>query len=162
MHDIEVEDDVTAYLEYDGGATGVFIASTGDLPGTNRLEITLENGKLLCENNKLTIHRLPMSELEYRNASDNYFGKPQAEITEIDGGERINQYAVILNDFSAHILRGKPMTADGQDGINELLLSNAMYLSSWLNKPVSMPHDEALFEQLINNKRTGSDGSASL
>ena len=31
-HDIEVEDDVTAYMEYPNGATGVFVTSTADTP----------------------------------------------------------------------------------------------------------------------------------
>ena len=44
-HDIEVEDDVTAYVEYANGATGTFITSTGDTPGTNRFEILLDKGK---------------------------------------------------------------------------------------------------------------------
>ena len=60
-HDIEVEDDVTAYLEFPGGATGVFIASTGELPGTNRLEIACDRGKVVCENGQLTLWRLPQS-----------------------------------------------------------------------------------------------------
>ena len=64
-HDIEVEDDVTAYLEYPNGATGVFITSTADAPGTNRFEITLEKGKLVCENNVLTLHELEVSEREF-------------------------------------------------------------------------------------------------
>ena len=32
-HDIEFEDDVTAYMEYENGATGVFITTTGEAPG---------------------------------------------------------------------------------------------------------------------------------
>lgn len=42
FHEIEVEDDVTAYVEYPNGATGVFISTTGEFPGTNRFEIVLD------------------------------------------------------------------------------------------------------------------------
>ena len=155
-HDIEVEDDVTAYLEFSNGATGVFIASTGDLPGSNRLEITTERGKLLCENNRLSLHKLAVSEPEYRQSSENFFGKPPVEITALDGEPQTNQYAIVMNAFAAHILRGEPMIATGRDGLDELMLSNAMYLSSWLDRPVTMPHDEALFLELLNQKRAAS------
>ncbi len=155
-HDIEVEDDVTAYLEYENGGTGVFVTSTGDLPGTNRLEISTDRGKLLCENNTLSIHKLPVSEPEYRQSSENFFGKPSVEITEIKGETQHNQYANVMNAFAAHILRGEPLTATGQDGLDELMLSNAMYLSSWLDRPVTMPHDEALFLKLLNQRRAAS------
>ena len=56
-HDIEVEDDVTAYAEYANGATGVFITSTGEAPGTNRLEISADNGKVVLEGGKITFWR---------------------------------------------------------------------------------------------------------
>ncbi len=61
-HDIEVEDDVTAYLEYPNGATGVFVTTTADAPGTNRFEITMEMGKVVCENDRLMLHKLAENE----------------------------------------------------------------------------------------------------
>ena len=57
-HDIEVEDDVTAYLEFPNGATGVFVTTTADAPGTNRLEVTLEKGKLVAEKDELKFYEL--------------------------------------------------------------------------------------------------------
>ena len=49
FHDIEVEDAVTAILEYPNGVTGSFIATTGEAPGTNRLEVACDRGKLVLE-----------------------------------------------------------------------------------------------------------------
>ena len=74
-HDIEVEDDVTAYLEYENGATGVFVSTTGDAPGTNRLEISGELGKLVLEEGKLRWWRLRMPEPEVRFSSPESFGR---------------------------------------------------------------------------------------
>lgn len=155
-HDIEVEDDVTAYLEFANGATGVFVTSTGDLPGTNRLEITAELGKMVCENNRLTVSKLPVSEREYCVTAREAFGSlPVAtEVWQSDSMEL--QHVKVMNAFAAHILRGEPLTARGEEGINELLLSNAMYLSSWLGRPVDMPPDEALFLEMLNAKRAAS------
>ena len=155
-HDIEVEDDVTAYLEYANGATGVLIASTGDLPGSNRLEITTDYGKMVCEGGKLTVSKLPVSEPEFRQSCTEAFGKLTAEDTDYTFERVENQYAVVMNAFAAHILRGEPLIADGQDGVNELLLSNAMYLSAWTGQTLAIPHDEALFAEHLRRKRAES------
>jgi len=155
-HDIEVEDDVTAYLEFANGASGVFVTTTGDLPGTNRLEITTEYGKMICEDGKLTVHKLPVSEREFCVTSKEGFGKLPAEMTEYAFDEPPYPHAAVMNAFAAHILHGEPLTARGEEGIRELTISNAMYLSSWLNKPVELPMDEALFLKLLNRKRAAS------
>ena len=155
-HDIEVEDDVTAYLEFAGGATGVFITSTGDLPGTNRLELTLDRGKLVCENDELRLWRLPVSERAYCRASTDAFAKPPMEETVIETDGLNPQHAGVLNAFAANLLRGEPLVARGEEGLNGLLLSNAMHLSSWLGKPVTLPFDEALFLRLLDERRATS------
>ena len=78
-HDIEVEDDVTAYVEYANGATGVFITTTGDCPGTNRFEVTLDGGKLVVENNELYMYKLEMFEQDFSKTWKNGFGTPKCE-----------------------------------------------------------------------------------
>ena len=155
-HDIEVEDDVTAYLEFPGGATGAFIASTGELPGTNRLEIACDRGKVVCENGQLTLWRLPQSESAYyrRSASAYPHAEVQVEILPLDGENP--QHVGVLNAFAAHILHGTPLVADGAEGIRALMLSNAMHLSSWTGKPVSLPIDEGVFARLLAEKRLHS------
>ena len=60
-HDIEVDDDVTAYVEYDSGATGVFITTTGEFPGSNRLEIATDRGRVIMEDNKIVWWRSNVS-----------------------------------------------------------------------------------------------------
>ena len=155
-HNIEVEDDVTAYLEFPGGATGVFIASTGELPGTNRLEIACDRGKVVCENGQLTLWRLPQSESAYyrRSASAYPHAEVQVEILPLDGENP--QHVGVLNAFAAHILHGTPLVADGAEGIRALMLSNAMHLSSWTGKPVHLPIDEGEFVRLLAEKRLHS------
>ena len=155
-HDIEVEDDVTAYLEFANGATGVFIASTGDLPGTNRLEITCDQGKMICEGGKLWMWKLPMSESEgYRHGADAY---PQPKIAPIEvetDGEN-PQHIGVTNAFAAHILHGTPLVAEGEEGVRALMLSNALHLSAWLDRPVELPIDEELFARLLRARRLTS------
>jgi predicted dehydrogenase len=148
-HHIEVEDDVTLVARYKNGATAVFITSTGDFPGTNRLEITGTKGKLLIENGKLIHTILGMDEREYRFSDDSV----QNEIrTEEYLDERKNGHVAILNNFAAHILDGEPLIAPGYDGIHELAISNAAYLSAWTGNEISLPMDDALFEDMLRRK----------
>ena len=148
-HDIEVEDDVTAYLEFENGATGVFVTTTGDAPGTNRLEITGTRGKVVCEGDTLVFTRLAVDEREWCATCPQGFKKPDSETFEVETDGENPQHVGVLNAFAAHILRGEPLIADGREGIRGLLLSNAMHLSSWLDKPVSIPFDEQLFKDLL-------------
>ncbi|MDR2931692.1 MAG: Gfo/Idh/MocA family oxidoreductase [Oscillospiraceae bacterium] len=155
-HDIEVEDDVTAYLEFENGATGVFITTTGDLPGTNRLEITLEMGKLICEGGKVTMHKLEQNERDFCLTAAGGFDKQPVEITDVELDGENPQHVGVLNAFAGNILRGTPLIADGQEGINGLMLSNAIHLSSWLDATVDIPFDEELFLVELNKRRATS------
>ena len=131
-HNIEVEDDVMIYAEYPNGATGTFITTTGDYPGTNRLEITLDRAKLICENGKLIVNELkePLSEFT-KNAQEG-FANIEYETFEAELDGRNIQHPEVMNKFAAAILRGEELVASGQEGINGLMISNAAFLSSWL------------------------------
>ena len=153
-HKIEVEDDVTAYLEYPNGATGTFITSTADAPGTNRFEVTLEWGKLVNENNtNLTLYKLDMNEREFCKTAKGGFDSPgvTAEKIETDGSNE--QHIGVIKAFAGRILRGTPLIAEGSEGINGLTLSNAMHLSSWLETTVKLPIDEDLFLAELTKRR---------
>lgn len=152
-HDIEVEDDVTAYLEYENGATGVFITTTADTPGTNRFEVTLEMGKLVCENDKLTLYKLEMNEREFCKTAKGGFDQPEYKVTEVETDGLNEQHLGVFKAFADNILHNKPLVARGEEGINGLTLSNAMHLSSWLNKKVAIPFDEDLFLDELNKRR---------
>ena len=144
-HNIEVEDDVTAYVEYANGATGVFITSTGDVPGTNRFEITLEKGKLVAENGLLKLWELDVSEPEFSRTNTDMFGTPKVTESIINTDKESNHHSEVLNSFAGAILHGAPLIAEGVEGINGLMLSNAMHLSAWLDKKINLPIDEDLF-----------------
>lgn len=155
-HDIEVEDDVTAYMEFPGGATGVFVASTGDLPGVNRLEITCDRGKLLCEGGKLLLWQMPASEKEHYRASASAYPAPEGELVQVETDGENPQHMGVINAFAAHILHGAPLVAQGAEGLNALMLSNAMHLSAWMNDTVTLPIDETLFARMLMARRLGS------
>ncbi|WP_099204021.1 Gfo/Idh/MocA family protein [Scatolibacter rhodanostii] len=144
-HDIEVEDDVTCFVEYENKATGVFVTTTGDTPGTNRFEITLDGGKLVAENGKLLLWKNEVFESEFTQTSSESFGKPKVEYREIETDGESLQHVGVLNAFAGAILRGEPLVADGSEGISGLTIANAIHLSAWTNSTVTLPIDEELF-----------------
>ncbi len=145
-HDIEVEDDVTAYLEFENGATGVFVTSTADAPGTNRLEVTGTKGTLICDKNKLIFKELEVDERVWTKTCEKGFEKPSVHEYEPATDGKNEQHVGVLKAFCSAILTGASLVADGREGINGLMLSNAMHLSSWLDKTVSLPIDMELFK----------------
>ena len=151
-HDIEVEDDVTAYLEFANGATGVFVTTTGDAPGTNRLEVTGTMGKVVCEGDQLTFWRNAVDEREWCLSCKEGFRKPDCEKITVETDGQNPQHPGVLNAFAGHILRGTPLVADGREGIRGLMLSNAMHLSAWLDRKVTLPIDEQLFQDMLMEK----------
>lgn len=151
-HDIEVEDDVTAYFEYANGATGTFITSTGETPGTNRLEITGENGKLVVEKNKLIFHKNEMSMFTYSKTTEESFKKPEVEEIEIEVRGEETKHVGIMQNFVNTILEGEEQLSPGVEGINGLSLSNAMHMSSWIDQWVTLPIDANQYKELLEDK----------
>lgn len=151
-HDIEVEDDVTAYLEYENGATGVFVTTTGDAPGTNRLEITGDLGKVVIENGRLEYIRNRGKVSDFLKTAKGGFEKPEAWKVEIPIHGENAQHVGIVNNFTDAVLHGARLLAPGEEGINGLTISNAIHLSSWLDKTVELPLDEELFYSLLEER----------
>ncbi len=151
-HDIEVEDDVTIYAEYENGATGVFVTTTGDCPGTNRLEITLDGAKLVCENGKLMMYRLNGRISDHLVNCEEGFERLEGEWEEVETDGLNKQHSAVVNAFTGKLLRGTPLVANGEEGIRGLSISNAAHLSSWLGKEVSIPVDEELYFAELQKK----------
>lgn len=155
-HDIEVEDDVTAYMEFANGATGVFVTSTGDAPGTNRLEVTGTKGKIVCDYNSLNFTELEVDEREWCVTEKSGYKIPNTKQIQVETDGENPQHIGVLNAFVKHIKEETPLVADGREGINGLMISNAMYLSSWTKQTVDLPIDEQKFLDLLNEKRKTS------
>ncbi len=161
-HDIQVEDDATIMAEYANGASAMFITTTGELPGTNRLELSGDKGKIVIENNKLTFWQLSYDERSYCFSSAGT-PAPEVKVTEFVPAGTETAHKGILQNFANHILKGEPLLAPGQDGVYSLQLSNAAYLSSWTEQWVTLPMDEetcATFDALLENKKRQYDADS--
>jgi predicted dehydrogenase len=151
-HDIEVEDDVTAYFEYVDGATGVLVASTGEAPGTNRLEVTAENGKLVFENDTLTFTRNEMPMSEFSRAATKPFATPATKESKFTFPDHGDQHVEVLRNFIDAILDGKPLIAPASEGIHSIELANAILFSSAQNQTIELPLDAAAYERYLKEK----------
>lgn len=151
-HDIEVEDDVTAYMKYDDGKTAVFIASTGEAPGTNRLEITAERGRIIVEPSGITFLRneVPMS--EFSRTTQGGFTKPALWEIKIPIHGAGGQHEEIIQNFIDTILGKAKLLAPAQEGIHSVELANAMLLSEFTNRTISLPIDAKLYERQLKKR----------
>lgn len=155
-HNIEVEDEVTGYFEYENGMIGHLITSTAESPGTNRLEIVGEKGKLIFENDKLTFHRNRASSIEHIKTSIS--GYELVENWEIEipyqhHGQPGHKF--IIENFANAILHDEELIAPAVEGIYSLEFGNAIMLSSFLGRTIDLPLDAVAYaeklQELIDN-----------
>jgi predicted dehydrogenase len=150
FHPIEVEDSVTGYLEWPNGATGVFVSSTGEAPGTNRLEIAGTKGRLVLENDRLVFTRNETDMLEFSQTSKQGFTKPDVWNVEIPFESARLPHATMVQNFVNAILHDESLIAPGDEGIHSVELANAMVFSSMLERNLELPMDGAAWETKLN------------
>jgi predicted dehydrogenase len=151
-HNIEVEDDVVATVEYANGAMGTFITTTADAPGTNRLEIVFDGGSLICEKNQLIYNKLGSKLSVFTFENESPYASPSCKTEKVETDGLNEQHSGVLKAFAASILRDEPLVADGREGINGLTLSNAMHLSAWEGREIDLPFDEFRFKELLEER----------
>jgi predicted dehydrogenase len=156
-HNIEVEDDVTAYFQYKNGTTGTFITSTGEAPGTNRLEVTAERGKIVIENGKFHFTRNEVEMSKFCKTTPEKFTQPPTWNVDIpiQGGNG-PQHLGILQNFAEAILDKKPLIAPAREGLHGVELANAMLMSSFRDQTITLPLDGAAYEKLLKQKIAAS------
>jgi len=150
FHQIEVEDNVSAYFEYPNRATGTFVSSTGEAPGTNRFEIAGTRGKLLLERDKLSFARNEVDMIEFSQNSKIGFAKPEVSHIDIPFENAANPHAILVQNFVDAILDGKQLIAPGEEGIHSVELANAILYSSLIEETVQLPLDSAAYEKMLN------------
>ena len=150
FHQIEVEDNVTAYLEWPNQATGVFVSSTGEAPGANRFEIVGTRGTMVLETGKLMFTRNAADMIEFSRTTKTGFSKPDATTEEIPFPNAAAPHAALLQNFVNSILDGETLIAPGGDGIHSVELANAMVYSSLLGETLALPLSSAAWEKQLH------------
>jgi predicted dehydrogenase len=153
-HNIEVEDEVTAFFRYENGATGTFITTTGEAPGTNRLEISGTLGRLVCEGDRLCFWENETDSATFIQTATNGFAHPKHTKIDIETDGETPQHIGIINNFTAAILGREPLFVDGTEGIRGVELMNAIELSGWKGgAEVTIPVDEEEYLSELNAHR---------
>ncbi len=163
-HDIEVEDDVTAYFEYENGATGIFITTTGETPGTNRFEVSGTRGKLLCEGDTLYFYQNDADTMEHIRGEGASFKKPSCTKIEVETDGQNPQHVGIINNFTRTLLGEEELFVAGTDGLAGVELMNAIEYSGWHDgERVALPVDEDTYlaeldrHRAVSRRKTGEN-----
>lgn len=155
-HDIETEDEAMLFFEYDSGVCGSFVTSSNDIYGVNSLKIQTDQALILVENNKIVVREMIE---ESSSADENYrlmYKKPSYTETEIFAEGIDFKHEGVVNQFTDAIINGKPMESQGEEGLNSVLLANAIYLSSFLNKEIEIPCDDNLYREELSKRMATS------
>lgn len=147
---IEVEDTVTAYLEWAGGATGTFLSTTAEAPGTNRLEIAGSRGRVVLENDRMVFDRNEVDAHEFNRTTTSGFAKPDTWRIEIPFGNATLPHAQLVQAFVEAILEGRAPLVEGAEGLASIELANAMLYSSLVGETIQLPLDGAAYEARLN------------
>jgi predicted dehydrogenase len=151
-HQVEVEDDVSAYLSYSNGMNALFVTSTGEAPGVNRLEVVGEQGLVTLENGQLsfTRNRQPMSKFSDETASS--FAKPEAWDVQVPVEGEAGQHIEILQNFTNAILLGEELISPAVEGIHSVELANAVLYSAWEDATITLPLDSAVYSKALQER----------
>jgi predicted dehydrogenase len=151
-HPIEVEDEVCAILEYPSGAIGHFITTTGEYPGTDRLEFAGDRGRLVCERNSIKFYQTRKSVRQVREQSKEAFA--HLDTWEIDvpfPSAKAESHKTVTQNFVNAILKNEPLIAPGEEGVKGLEIGNAMLMAGVTRQSVTLPLDAGAFETLLKD-----------
>ena len=141
-NDFKVDDAVDLQYFYDNGFHGTFISATGEAPGVNRLEVWGSKGRLTLEGNRIVFAENELSTEEFGRVNQEKFAKIPYRVSEETFDQQVNPYGIVFENFADHILYGVPLLTTGRDGLRQVQLANAIYVSGWEEKKVSVPVEE--------------------
>lgn len=156
-HDIEVEDEITAYLEFPEGCTGIFIASTGEAPGINRLEIAAERGRVVLESDRIEWIRNEVETRVFSAETPTMFAKPDTWKIEIPvETQEIQEHSIVVRQFVQAIEGEGDLVAHGTEGLKSVELGNAMLYSLLTDQTIELPLDGEAYRQMLDKLIAGS------
>lgn len=156
QHQIEVEDEATALLEYENGAIGYFLETVNEYPTGMRLELCGELGKLVLDDQGLRFWEVKPGVRAASDGLEAMWGHPDAEAIEIPLEDRETGHAAIVRNVAQAILTGEPLISPGPEAIYSLELANAILLSGHTGRPVTLPVDRAAYDDFLDEKKASS------
>lgn len=149
-NDFAVDDAIDLQLFYGSGFHGTFISATGEAPGINRLEIWGSKGRLTMDGNRILFAENEVSTEEFGRVNTEKFAKIPYAVCEEEFDQQVNPYGIIMQNFAEHLLHGEKLLTTARDGLRQVQLANAIYVSGWEEKKVTVPVAQ---EQYLNGLR---------
>ena len=160
-HPIEVEDEINALFEYADGATGVLVATTGELPGTDRREVVGDKGRIVICDDHLEFTRTATSVSKFCRTTKDGFASIETTTEKIPFPKpRGASHVEVTQRFVDSILRGAELIATGEEGVAAVSLANAIIWSSLDDKTVTLPLDADGFARKLTKLRAQSRSNA--
>lgn len=151
-HDIEVEDDVAAIMKFDSGMSGVLVASSGEAPGVNRLEIVGDQGMLVYDDQTIKLLRTDQPVSAHCRDTREMFGVPEVSEEFIALDAEVNQHGAVIENFVSAIQGREALATPAEEGLGSLQLANGMLLSSWTGGTVELPLDSQEYESQLQQR----------
>jgi len=166
-HKIEVEDTANALMDYGKGKVGYLYATTAEEPGSEQFTLVGDNGTIVCKGGKLTVGKLKQPVSRHIYTAKKSWPTPgeqkctwrDVKLPKDPGGRHL----MIIKAFAKHVLTGSEMYCTGKEALNEVELSNAIYLAGFENRAVELPVDAGQIARLIarleRQRSTGRGGA---
>ena len=148
-HAIEVEDEVAAILSHAGGPIGTFTASTGEMPGINRLEIACDRGLVTLDDSGLRWARTPSARSIRDHCPDPMPCIAGEMVLVAPAAPGFDQHAALQADFAHAIRSGGEPLAPLADGLASLALANAILAAGVLGRSIRLPLDPDLLAEAM-------------
>ena len=156
-HQIEVEDEAFAQLEYPNGAHGYVYVNVNEVPFTRRFELVGECGKLIVDGEQVTVTCTAPPIPEYMNTVQDMWAMPAVVTWQTELDDSVTGHEAVIRNFVQVVLgREQRLIAPGEEALQSLELANAMVLSAVRQKPVELPLNEHEYDALLAELRSAS------
>jgi len=156
LHKIEVDDEVSAVLEYKNGAWGYYYTCTNEIPRGVYMEIAGNKGKLVYRNGQLQFFSIVGDLKEFTFKNKEMWAAPEFKEEKIKLPKVQGSHAAITRNFCRAILYGEKLLSPGMEGLRVVEFINAVLLSGKLGKPVETPVNRRQYDAFLNQLKKKS------
>lgn len=157
---ITVENDVIALFGYKDDVYCQFSASTHELRGTNRLEISCDKGRIVIENRKMKVYTYQKPESEVNRSTKSGYGFVKRKTNRYNYNLKFafrlvrdfGEQASIIRNFINTIRKKETLISPLEDGLSAVEMVNAVYLSAWEEKTYAIPIDSKYYSKVLEKK----------